>query len=389
MPTRSIEVAARFCVRVPRTAIAAVDASVPAWDRLAALARLTASSVVDLDAELTRLGADWSNLVPQERTAQAEICRQRLGSLSSDAVWLLPKHVAGKFPYREHLRAHLDGQAAAVLAFGLRDTYQNRFKWAFEGGGKGRGLLTRPGEPLDRRSYAVIYSAGDDPSHLAIGEAHVANGTVQVAEEARPIRFAVAAAPLVWDGVPLATAVRLAYQADLRHEFHLPPSTWKTIHPQLQSLLGAPGSPAQIGAAVEAEAARLGLAPENGYYLASVGVDEEGGLILVSAHGSPADLAALQINAGAVRAVLTEEGGSCAYALWEAAKDFAAAGNVQRNAAGVVQYEPAPRLFGMTTYWRESAIALGVVRLKTVIQESPFRDRASSTFAGTFRGRPA
>jgi hypothetical protein len=235
----------------------------------------------------------------------------------------------------------------------------------------------------------VIYSAGDDPSHLAIGEAHVAGGALRIAAEARPVRFAVAATPLVWDGVPLATAVRLAYQSDLRHEFHLPPSTWKTLHPQLQSLLSAPGPPAQIGATVEAEAARLGLAPESGYYLASVGVDEAGGLILISAHGSAADLAALQIDAGAVRAVLTEEGGSCAYALWEAAKDFTAAGNVQRNAAGAVQYEPAPRMFGMTTYWRESATALGIVQLNTIIQESPFRDRPSSTFDGSLPSRPA
>ena len=118
----------------------------------------------------------------------------------------------------------------------------------------------------------------------------------------------------------------------------------------------------------------MGLEPETDYYLASVGVSDDGRLILIGAHGSAVELADRQLAAGAQRAVITEEGCSCAYALWECTKDFERPDKLARDAAGNATWSPQPQYFGMTTYWRRQALALGVVQLREFFVERPFRE---------------
>jgi hypothetical protein len=89
---------------------------------------------------------------------------------------------------------------------------------------------------------------------------------------------------------------------------------------------------------------------------------------------SAAGAAERQIAMGSVGAIQTQEGGSCGYALWECAKTFDKKGaNVERDANGKPVWETAPRFFGMNTYFRPSALALCVIRLRSLVTEPPLR----------------
>lgn len=354
-------------VEVPFEQVAASHVSVPGWDRLQALPGLVGQPVNVIENSLRAGGSKLCGLTGSKLHDALLKLQKRLAVLHSETVWLADDLLEVKPEYAEHLRPFCQGASPSTFGFGLRDTWQNRFKPAFMAG---RGTLARPGEPLAHRPYTVLYSAGNDHTHIAIGKGRFTGSGIDIQNDNRPVRFAVAGTPLVEEGKPVPAETRVGYQADLRHEFHLPPSTWPSIHRPLQQLVESDPDPIKAGTAVLNEAAAQGLQQERGYYLGSIGVSDTG-LIFLSAHGSVDTLAQLQISAGARHAILTEEGGSNAYALWECQKDFQAPNQV-KTSAGQPLWEAAPRYFGMTTYWRPFAMVLGVLQLKSFLTETPF-----------------
>lgn len=358
-------------VEIPLEEISAIDLSMPAGTRLQSLEGLVGQAPEVIARQLGDLGAKVVGRTDDELESSLTRLARHLNGLNKDAVWRVDDLVDARPAYAEHLRPHLGEQAPAVFAFGLRDSFQNRFKPAYS---ERLGTVARPGEPLGSRPYHVLFSAGDDPGHVDLGVAEFTPGGIRLVADTRAVRFAAAATPLVWDHEPVPLWARVAYQADLRHEWHLPPSRWDVEHRQLQHALLSESDPERAGRAVGEMAARLGLARETGYYLSSVGISGDGRLILISAHGSTDALAERQIRAGAERAVITEEGGSCGYALWECAKDYRQPDRTRRNASGDPIWEKEPRYFGMTTYWRPCALALAVIKLRSYFTEGPFRE---------------
>jgi len=370
--SRAIHVNTATQVEIPLEQIARIDLSIPTLERLQSLDRLAALPTVALEKALGDLGVDLAHRAEPTRAEVLSRLSRHLRTLHQDAVWRIDDVLAAKPDYVDHLRPQLGNQQPAVFAFGLRDTYQNRFKPAWCGE---RGVLARPAEPLASRPHYVIYSAGDDPAHVDLGMADASSQGLVVRGVLAPARFAVAGTPLVWEGQVVSEIRRMGYQSDLRHEWHLPPSRWKADHARLQAAVLSAADPDEAGQAVMNEASTMALRPENDYYLESVGIDRQRRqLLLIAAHGSPASMAARQIQAGADAAVLTQEGGSCAYALWECEKDFSRADKVMRDDLGMPVWENAPRYFGMTTYFRPFALALGVLQLRGMLTEPPFRE---------------
>jgi len=308
----------------------------------------------------------------------------KLGRLSTEPVWLIPSIFEAKLPYEDHLRPLLNNRPPALLAFGARDGYQNAFKFFYLDG----QLLCRPLEPLDSRAYAAIYSASED--HVGIARVTFRDGELKADDDERTLRWAYATTPLIWDGEIVPLPLRLAYQSDLRHEFHIPPSRWSEDHRELQALLFEPGTPEEIGSRIITEAARRGIRQEKGYHLSSVGVTRSGDLVLVSSHGSMDSVAEHQQRlrgADVWRAVVTEEGGSCGYALWECKKDYSAPDTILRR-NGVPEWESAPHFFGTSTYFRNKALSLIVLRLQDFFVEPPFRNDGPCSFDPTLPNRP-
>jgi hypothetical protein len=230
-----------------------------------------------------------------------------------------------------------------------------------------------PSEDLSARQHFVLYSLADNPGDLAIGRARFDGQRIRVEGESGEISLGVAGAPLAIEGRAVPAETRISYQADLRHEFHIPPSRWRAVLAELQPLLLASRDPTEAGTAVLRRAGELGLSVENGYWLESVGVGPDGQLNLISGRMSASEAAERQLAMGSIGAILTQEGGSCGYAVWECAKDFARHDQVLRDATGKPVWELAPRFFGMSTYFRPSALTLCIIKLKSFLIEPPFR----------------
>ncbi len=356
--------------------------SVPASSRLKRLRTLVGVAPKNLPRALKKLGIDLDDTPPDDLSRAMDRLADSLSKLPNKPVWLVPSIFEAKWPYEDHLEPLLNDQPSALLAFGARDGYQNAFKPLSLDG----QLLCRPLEPVNRRAYAAIYSTAED--HLGIGRAVFRDGQVKVEGRNQKVRWAYATTPLIWDGEVVPLPIRLAYQSDLRHEIHIPPSRWATDHAELQAMLFQPGEPEELGQAVMVEAAKRGLRQETGYYLSSVGVTRSGDLVLVTTHGSLASLAEhqrLHQGADVWRAVVTEEGGSCGCALLQCKKDYGAEDSVLRR-DGKIQWESSPQFFGTSTYFRNKALALIVLRLRDFVVEAPFREEAPCGFDPSLAG---
>jgi hypothetical protein len=272
---------------------------------------------------------------------------------------------------------YVKGHEPGVFAFGLRDFWQNLFKPGFIGGRRPLTLY-RPGEPIEVRRYLALYSRRDQPGHLAIGWVRFdPKGGVEIEGENRAIAFCLAIAPLVSDGQIVPRETRVGYQADLRHEIHVPPERWKEILPQLKAALLSSTDPAECGAAILAKARALNLSMEKRYWLESFGIRRDGQLNLIAGQMSADEAAERQLAMESVAAGISQEGGSCGFSIWECEKDFEKADSILRDASGQPVWEAAPRYFGNNTYFRPNALALCVIKMKNFVTEPPLRNDRS------------
>jgi hypothetical protein len=109
--------------------------------------------------------------------------------------------------------------------------------------------------------------------------------------------------------------------------------------------------PVQVRMAAMAEiAARFSLRVQDGYLHSTLGVRENGDLVLLIQRGSLAQLGSAQMALGARRAILLDNGGSSGYAVWAPEK-------VRRGAFD------SPVYVGNATYFRPHAHSLGILEL--------------------------
>lgn len=365
-------------VLIPADQVLGSTLSIPAAKRLSALPSMRDMSAGELRTLLTDLGATFVDSATTNKSLEALV--KQLETLETSRVWLVPNVMQAKPSYENHMRAYLERHAPSVFGFGLRDILQNRFRFAYLRDSD-PSIIARPGEALESRLYAVLYAHGNDGGRISIGTARFSGSSIQIEGESECPCWAVALTPVVWDGSTVPIATRIGYQADLRHEFRIPPPLWNSVLKELDSLLDCDSDPRVTGSRILHAAARLGLKTETRYYLGAIGITTNGDLVCINGHRSADEIARELIRNGAVRGVLNEEGGSCAYALWECERDFRAADSVRRT-DGVPVWDASPRFFGMTTYWRNAALALGVLHLRDVVIEEPLRHiDVRSTFA--------
>lgn len=358
-------------VIVPRKSIGRLSLSCPHANRLA---QCNHWAGLDRHAlEIAVRNAQWeiARRHPTEFQQAVDALNEKLKTLASDPVWLVPSFVGCKLSYIDHMLPFLSSSAQSILAFGLRDSFQNLFKFVWQRG-QSPPHVCRPCEPLTTRQYPALYSRVSEPGRLRGGQATFTQQGVSVLGDTNEVEFAIVAPPLVEVGRAASIEKRVGFQSDLRHEFRITPSGWKSHLPALQQLLFADDAVEVIGDRVIQEASRRGLREEDGYYLSSVGVRDNGDLILVSLHGSVSSLAQEQLKAGAVYALLTEEGGSCATAIWQNATDFSLPGHVKRDVNGNAVWQPEPVIFGHNSYFRPAALVLCVVELNEFFLEAPF-----------------
>lgn len=355
-------------MRIPAGKIGQIDVSIPRGGRLFALSGWAAADVADLCDVLPRLGWEVSSRPADELRPLAADLHRKLRSIDTDAVWLVPSAVGAKVTYEQHLAPFCRPPAQALIAAGLRDVFQNTYKWLYTGGAQ-PALYCRATEPLRRRNYTVLYQLADEPWRLRGGTATVVARRPVIEGDAREVRFAIAATPLVEAGQPVDDARRVGNQSDLRHEFRLGNNV--ALLRQLQALLLPEGDAEVSGRRVIAEARRLGLADEDGYFLSGIGVSADGDVILLSDHCGVRELARQLCDAGAEYAVLTEEGGSCATVLQQVERDFRPGGGLRLGPDGQPVWG-APVRFGNNSYHRDQALAALILQLTGVVLEKPF-----------------
>ena len=358
-------------VVIPRESIDRLTPSCPFADRLAQCNAWAGLDRKSLGAAVRTAGWPICRLRPVDFNQEVDALHAKLQTLATDPVWLVPSVVDAKLSYVDHLRPLHSTSARSLLGIGFRDSYQNLFKFLFQRG-QSPATLCRPCEPLVRRQYATLFCRTAEPGRLRGGQATFSPYSVSVLGQPDDVEFAFVATPLVEAGVVTPIEKRVGSQSDLRHEFRISPLRWKTDLPALQALLFTSDPAAAIGERILHEARRRGLHPEDGYYLSSVGVRENGDLILISQHSSVSALAQAQVEAGADYALLVEEGGSCGTAIWNNARDFSLPDPVKRDANGSVVWQPEPVIFGNNSYFRPNALAMCVVELKDFFLEAPF-----------------
>lgn len=358
-------------VILPRASIARISLSMPHAKRLQKCSSWVNLDRVQLEAEVRAVGWEVCGQRPGDFQREIDTLYKDLKTLGTAPVWLVPSAVGAKIPYVEHLRPLLSQTARSLVGFGLRDSFQNFGKFLFQRG-QVPSLVCRACEPLATREYAALFCTTAAGGHLRGGQARFTPTGISATGISDEIEFAIVATPLVENGQLTPIDKRLSCQSDLRHEFRISPPAWKSDLPALQQLLFSNDPPEVIGQHILAEANRRGLQPETGYYLSSLGVRENGDLVLISQHSSVSEMAQAQLNAGSIWALLTEEGGSCATSIWQNAMDHSLPDHVKRDANGSAVWQPEPVTFGSNSYFRPSALAMGIVELNELFLEAPF-----------------
>lgn len=367
-----VEIKLTSRIIVPQAMVARLSLSCPYASRLNQCHQWASLDRERLEAALREAGCGLDRLRPAEFQQTVDALSRKLKTLATDPVWLVPECVGSKPAYADHMRPHLSSSARTVLAFGLRDTYQNLFKFIWQRN-QHPSLLCRPIEPLEKRQYAALYARTAEPGRLRGGLAAIKPDQLVIAGDSSEVEFAIVATPLVENSRITPLERRIGFQSDLRHEFRINPrSGGKPDLPALQQYLLADESVEATGERILQEATRRGLPAQDGYYLSSVGVRDNGDLILISQHSSVSALAEAQLHAGATHALLVEEGGSCGTAIWQNALEFSLPDYVKRDANGNPIWQPEPVIFGTNSYFRPFAIATCVVELNEFFLEAPF-----------------
>lgn len=179
------------------------------------------------------------------------------------------------------------------------------------------------------------------------------------------VHWAVSGQSILWDGQVPSLAEFVGETYDLRHIFHLldnerlsPTEDQRRLIRRdigvLDELtrmyvenLGL--TPAERGEKILAAGKAKGLTRQCGYLHSSIGLGDEG-VVLLMAHGSVEAIGQAQRATGARRAILLNNGGSCGYYLSSL----------------------ATRFFASSTYFRPFGISVLGLRLKGRLLESPF-----------------
>jgi tetratricopeptide (TPR) repeat protein len=185
------------------------------------------------------------------------------------------------------------------------------------------------------------------------------------------IEWAVTGQPLLWEGEVPSLLAQAALTYDLRHVWRLRWEDWQQdpraheAHTRLmEAFLDGLARPVEERAAALGRIAEeYGLQPEDSYLHSSLGITEQGDLLLLMQQGSLEELGRVQRALGACRAILLDNGGSVGVACWSPRTWE------QSGWEGVCQH---PTYLGNGWYFRPQGHAALVVEVSQGIAERAF-----------------
>jgi len=291
------------------------------------------------------------------------------GVASGERTYEYPRYCP---TYEEHAANIPVENDQALLICGARNLGNNLGFVAFRQDGRPE-VLHLADEPYDKKLYTCLcWVEENGHRQLVLENATFPNEhRIRLPEHTRArVHWAASGQAILWDGEvpPLAQFVGETY--DLRHVFHLVDNErlaktdedkehirqdilsldrLRRLYTQNQDL-----SPAERGHMILSAAEDMGLTRQHGYLHSSIGISPQG-VILLMAHGAIEEIGRAQQIAGAERAILLDNGGSCGYYLSSLATKF----------------------FTTSTYFRPHAISALAFRLKGQLLERPFQPRCS------------
>ena len=275
-----------------------------------------------------------------------------------------------KIPYAEHAEPLLTEGHRSFLLIGARNLQQNLLMPAFHADCEPK-LLCRFDEPWGTETYSALVRFRDGT--LALEQVRFRAGahpddadSVEIPSggswRQEDVEFAVVGQPLVWDDKLTSISRLAALCYDLRHvwrlrwESHLTCQRDAEIHQELMSALmrTLPIPLGERAGILEEIAGRHNLKLEDAFYHSSLGIDQQGNLILVAMHGSLPDVGRTLLENGVRRALMMDQGGSVGYFLWSSGTEGSAC-------------------LATGSYFRPRAHAVLAAILQEDVVEPPFR----------------
>ena len=315
-----------------------------------------------------------------------------------------------KPPYPMHVYRYLEKKGdtkgekpRSLIVFGVRNTFQNLGLpgWHSE---YRYPLLCRPDEPISNWVYfgLIKYSSG----RIAIERIrfNVKNGKPLVivdteAHNTDQIEYVICGQCLTWEGVITPLSLLSAVTYDQRHCYHLLWEAWQTkrwpkfahhtaIHTELMEtfmkLLCEPLT--ERAAAMSEIAARHALTVTDHYYHSSIGIRDNGELVLIMMHGSLNDIGYEHHRLGSRRALLLDNGGSVGCALWsklrwEKEKWYWSPYHWQNDRWSSTEQNPEPKFIGQNSYFRPAGHAVLIAELESDPIAPPLGPRRPGDYA--------
>ncbi len=303
-----------------------------------------------------------------------------------------------KKPYQEHLMEFLSvvGEssgtvARAMLAFGVRNTFQNLWLPAYDSS-RSQKILCRIDEPLGSTVYhafCVLRSPNGPRFAIAKIRLHRSGTSSRIefvdANSPAPedVLFAFVGQPILFEGEVTPHELVAAVTYDFRHAWHIEWEGWQNnpahrrVHARLMrvmmSMLTRPT--AERAAALARIAIDAGLAVEDRYLHSSISLSPNGKTLnLVMMHGSFDEVARAHRALGSREALLLDNGGSVGAAVWRRQAWLEALSSGR-------QTPPLPTYVGNNTYFRPRGHAIVFLDLNEDIVEGPFLARSRGDVA--------
>jgi hypothetical protein len=318
----------------------------------------------------------------------------RKGIVRHGGVRKALNHIPGDYKpeYGVHVRSFVEEGAPArmLLALGFRNTGPNNLGLPGYDRRRSLPLFARVDEPWRSWTYFALVMFRDRSFSLQRVQFRGRNGEdISLLDDpprSSDVLWAVTGQPLAWDGLIPSCLPALTY--DLRHLWRL---SWESHEqarwPECRHHLEAHSAlmdafmahlhdPVHVRMSAMAEiAARFSLRVQDGYIHSTLGIRENGDLVLLIQRGSLAQLGSAQMTLGAKRAILLDNGGSTGYAVWTPDK-------VRRG-----EFD-SPVYIGNASYFRSQAHSLGILELDMDSLESGafgpcVEDRDLFTFSGS------
>lgn len=272
--------------------------------------------------------------------------------------------------YGVHVRAFLENvrkPTGLVLAFGFRNSGPNNLGLPGYDRRREPCLFARRDEPWESWTYFafVMFQDGSFELHRIklVGQDGQDILLLDAPERSGDVVWAITGQPLTWDGLVPAHSTIAALTYDQRHSWHL---SWES-HEQakwpecrhhlvahsalMEAFMTRLHDPLKVRAAALAQiAAEHNLSIEDAYLHSTLGIRENGDLVLLIQRGSLAQLGYSQMALGAQRTILLDNGGSTGIGVWTPEK-------LQRGKFDEATY------VGNATYFRPNAHSLAVIEL--------------------------